>query len=252
LAEYSENFALVARLLMAKEADSRIGSICGCQQNFREVRCLDCTQQAPLCRRCWVQAHVHQPFHWAQVWNESQGYFTRQDISTVLPNGHGVSLGHSGNRCPQASEPLLLTIAHVNGIHATRVSFCQCVDRSKWRQLFDIDCFPATVEQPQTVFTFELLRHWTILNLQSKITAHHFIAALRRLTDNVFTGNVPDIVKHFRFVTRIWPLFLAEKRSGYFYGSGMKEAFPLRPENDLRNGCFVCPEAGVNMEDGWE
>ncbi|KAJ3816491.1 hypothetical protein F5880DRAFT_1512619, partial [Lentinula raphanica] len=32
LAEYSENFTLVARLLMAKEADIRIGSVCVCNQ----------------------------------------------------------------------------------------------------------------------------------------------------------------------------------------------------------------------------
>ncbi|KAJ3777023.1 hypothetical protein FB446DRAFT_784650 [Lentinula raphanica] len=233
LAEYSENFALVSRLLMSKEADHRIGSICGCNKAPRE-------------------AHRHLPFHWAHVWSDHRGYFTCQDISTVLPEGSGISLGHDGERCPKASEPILMTIADVNGIHATKVWFCHCTDYSRWRQLFDIDVFPATIAQPQTAFTFELLRHWTILNLQSKITAHHYVAALRRQTDNVFTGNVPDVVNHFRFITRIWPLFLAEKRSGLFYGEGMKEAFPLRPANDLRNGCFICPEAEVNMEDGWE
>ncbi|KAJ3831145.1 hypothetical protein F5878DRAFT_549868, partial [Lentinula raphanica] len=140
----------------------------------------------------------------------------------------------------------------VNGIHATRVSFCQCMERSKWRQLFDANFFPATIDQPQTAFTFELLRHWMLLNLQSKITAHHFVAALRRQTDNVFTGNIPDISNQFRFVARIWPLFVAEKRSGYFHGNGMKDCFPFRPVDDLRNSCVVCPEDGVNMEPGWE
>ncbi|KAJ3717726.1 hypothetical protein C8R42DRAFT_547207, partial [Lentinula raphanica] len=229
---------------------------CECNEAPREVRCFSCMQRAPLCRRCWVQAHVYQPLHWAHVWSERRGYFTCQDISTVLPEGSGISLGHSGDRCPRASEPVLMTIADVNGIHATKVWFCQCADYSRWRQLFDIDIFPATVAQPQTGFTFELLRHWTILNLQSKITAaeavitaHHYVAALRCQTDNVFTGNVPDVVNHFRFITRIWPLFLAEKRSGVFYGKGMKEAFPLRPPNDLRTGCFICPEAQVNVED---
>ncbi|KAJ3772331.1 hypothetical protein FB446DRAFT_643696 [Lentinula raphanica] len=237
---------------MAKEADHRIGSVCECNEAPREVRCFSCTQRAPLCRRCWVQAHINQPFHWAHVWSERRGYFTCQDISTVLPEDSGISLGHSGERCPQASEPILMTIADVNGIHATKVWFCQCAGYSRWRQLFDIDIFPATVTQPQTGFTFELLRHWTILNLQSKITAHHYVAALRRQTDNVFTGNVPDVVNHFRFIARIWPLFLAEKRSGVFYGKGMEEAFPLRPPNDLRTGCFICPEAQVNVEDRWD
>ncbi|KAJ3712824.1 hypothetical protein C8R42DRAFT_567538, partial [Lentinula raphanica] len=225
---------------------------CMCGQGVRQVRCLDCTQLAPLCRQCWVRAHTHQPFHWAHVWSDRHGYFTRQDISTVLPEGYSIPLGHNGSCCPKASQPLLMTIADINGIHATQVSFCQCVELSRWRQLVDIDIFPATIAQPQTAFTFSLLRHWTIFNLQSKVTAHHYVAALRRQTDNVFTGNVPDISSQFRFITRIWPLFLAEKRSGYFYDRGMKDAFPLRPVDDLRTGCFICPEDGVNMEPKWE
>ncbi|KAJ3776407.1 hypothetical protein FB446DRAFT_842401 [Lentinula raphanica] len=226
--EYGDNFALVARLLIAKEADPHIGALCGCGQARR------------------------QPLHWAEVWDDTRGYFSRQDISTVPAQGHSIPLGHDGIHCPKATEPLLMNLVDVNGIHATRVSFCQCMGHSKWRQLFDANFFPATIDQPQTAFTFELLRHWMILNLQSKITAHHFIAALRCQTDNVFTGNIPDISNQFRFVARIWPLFLAEKRSGYFHGNGMKECFPFRPVDDLRNSCVVCPEDGVNMEPGWE
>ncbi|KAJ3748192.1 hypothetical protein EV360DRAFT_76305 [Lentinula raphanica] len=244
LAEYSENFALVARLLMAKEVDTQIGARCECGQAPR--------QMAPLCSSCWVDQHKHHPLHWAEVWDDTRGYFSRQDILTVPAQGYSIPLGHGGTRCPKATEPLLLNLVDVNGIHATRVSFCQCVDHSKWRQLFDANFFPATIDQPQTAFTFELLRYWMILNLQSKITAHHFVAALRHQTDNVFTGNIPDISNQFRFVARIWPLFIAEKRSGYFHGNGMKECFPFRPVDDLRNSCVVCPEDGVNMEPGWE
>ncbi|KAJ3834035.1 hypothetical protein F5878DRAFT_665121 [Lentinula raphanica] len=229
LAEYSQEFALVARLLMAKEADAQIGTACKCGQAPRQVRCSSCTQMAPLCARCWVDQHRYQPLHWAEVWDDAQGFFSRQDISTVLPDEYSIPLGHGGVCCPNATEPLLINLVDINGIHATRVTFCQCIDHSKWRQLFDANFLAATVDQPQTAFTFELLRHWTILNLQSKITAHHYVvAALRRQTDNVFTGNVPDVSSQFRFIARIWPLFLAEKRAGYFY------------------------EDGVNMEPGWE
>ncbi|KAJ3738532.1 hypothetical protein EV360DRAFT_58115 [Lentinula raphanica] len=237
---------------MIKEADPRIGARCDCGQAPRIVRCSSCTQMPPLCSSCWVDRHQYQPLHWAEVWDDTRGYFSRQDISTVPVQGHTIPLGHGGIPCPKASEPMLMTLVDVNGIHATRVSFCQCTDHSKWRQLFDANFFSATVDQPQTAFTFELLRHWTILNLQSKITAHHYVAALHRQTDNVFTGNIPDISNQFRFVARIWPLFLAEKRSGYFHGNEMTGSFPLRPVNDLRNSCVVCPEDGVNMEPGWE
>jgi len=84
-----------------------------------------------------------------------------------------------------------MTVVDLNGVHATKITTCQCGDNGRWRQLFDADLFPATVAEPQTAFTFRLLRDWQIMTLQSKITAYHYIRALRRLTDNVFTGNVP-------------------------------------------------------------
>ncbi|KAJ3964940.1 hypothetical protein EV361DRAFT_975265 [Lentinula raphanica] len=245
LAEYSQEFALVARLLMAKEANPQIGTACKCGQAPRQVRCSSCTQMAPL----YTNPFIGLKFGMTLEDSSAAKIF---QFSTVLPEEYSIPLGHGGVCCPNATEPLLMNLVDVNGIHATRVTFCQCIDHSKWRQLFDANFFPATVDQPQTAFTFELLHHWTILNLQSKITAHHYVAALRHQTDNVFTGNVPDVSNQFRFIARIWPLFLAEKRAGYFYGDGMKDCFPLRPKDDLRNGCFVCPEDGVNMEPGWE
>lgn len=181
-----------------KEVDLRIGTTCSCGSGLREVRCLDCTQLSPLCRSCWVEAHKHNPFHWAETWSHERGYFVRQDISTVLPDSdYGIPLGHDGERCPTPSKAILMTVVDLNGVHATKVTTCRCGDNSRWRQLFDAALFPATVAEPQTAFTFRLLRHWQIMTLQSKITAYHYIRALRRLTDNVFTGNVPVRATHF-------------------------------------------------------
>lgn len=177
---------------MINKANIHIGTPCPCGKGLREVRCADCVQLLPLCRTCWVHAHKHNPFHWAQVWSHERGYFVRQDISTILPDSdYGIPLGHDGKRCPKRSKAILMTIVDLNGVHATKISTCQCADNSRWRQLFDASLFPATVAEPQTAFTFRLLRDWQIMTLQSKITAYHYIRALRRLTDNVFTGNVP-------------------------------------------------------------
>jgi hypothetical protein len=85
-----------------------------------------------------------------------------------------------------------MIIGDRNGIHATRVSFCHCEGSpSKWHQLFAANLFPATVNDPQTAFTFRYLRQWQIETLQSNITAYDYIRTARRMTDNVFTGNVP-------------------------------------------------------------
>ncbi|KAE9392160.1 hypothetical protein BT96DRAFT_1058534, partial [Gymnopus androsaceus JB14] len=187
-----------------------------------------------------------------KVWSHERGYFVRQDISVLLDSDYGIPLGHDGERCPKASKAILMTVVDLNGVHATKITTCQCGDNGRWRQLFDADLFPATVAEPQTAFTFRLLRDWQIMTLQSKITAYHYIRALRRLTDNVFTGNVPDPYKQFMFVTRIWPLLEAEKRFGRLHGDGMNELFPRRPKGNLMLYCPACPEPDVNMESGWE
>ncbi|KAJ3712073.1 hypothetical protein C8R42DRAFT_728368 [Lentinula raphanica] len=214
LAEYSENFALVARLLMAKEADHRIGSVCECNEAPREVRCFSCMQRAPLCRRCWVQAHVYQPLHWAHVWSERRGYFTCQDISTVFPEGSGISLGHSGDRCPRASEPVLMTIAD------------QMATAIRYRH---ISGHRRTTPDGLHLRTPPALDY-------SQFTVEDYSASLCSSTSSS-NGQ------------RVYRQCTSEKRSGVFYGKGMKEAFPLRPPNDLRTGCFICPEAQVNVED---
>ncbi|KAJ3999555.1 hypothetical protein F5050DRAFT_1709609 [Lentinula boryana] len=230
LAEYQEFLPTAARLLMMQEADSRI---------------------APLCHSCWLGAHKHQPLHWAEAWDEMKGYFVHHDISMLMPESLGIPLGHDGNQCPYATTPLLMTLVDVGGVHATRVTFCGCPDHlSKWHQLFHAGLLPATVKDPQSAFTLNLLRQWDLFNLQSKITVYQFMLSLRQLTDNVFTGNVPDLYKQFLFVTRIWPWIQMEKRIGSLYGDGMTECFPHCPKDNVMNFCPACPDADVNMEDG--
>lgn len=188
--------------MMEQEADSQIGTMCHCGIHHREVRCLDCKQSPLLCRSCWVLAHRHEPLHWAHVWGGS--YFQRQDISGLLSD-YGIPMRHSGDRCPKGLSPKLINIVDVNGVHATKVSFCGCEDdpHSRWRQLFKARFFPASVDRPQTAFTFELMRTWQILTFQSKITVYHFMKYLRRITDNVFTGNVPVCLSLIFYLTII-------------------------------------------------
>ncbi|KAE9386055.1 hypothetical protein BT96DRAFT_1006454 [Gymnopus androsaceus JB14] len=228
-------FPVTAKLLMMKQADVHIGTPCACANAICEVRCLDCMQFLPLCWSCWVDAHKHHPFHWAEVWSHEQGYFIRQDISILLDSDYGIPLGHDGEHCPKASKAILMTVVDLNSVHTTKITTCQCGDNGRWRQLFNADLFPAT-----------------IMTLQSKITAYHYIRALCHLTDNVFTGNVPDPYKQYMFVTHIWPLLEAKKRFGRLHGDGMNELFPRHPKGNLMLYCPACPELDVNMESGWE
>ncbi|KAJ3780411.1 hypothetical protein GGU10DRAFT_337196 [Lentinula aff. detonsa] len=84
-----------------------------------------------------------------------------------------------------------------------------------------------------------------------KTSAYDFVRKLRRLSDNVFTGNVPDPIKQFMFVARIWTLLKAEKRSGKAYLGGMNILNPSRPKDTVQVLCPIYPEAGVNVPPQW-
>ncbi|KAE9390217.1 hypothetical protein BT96DRAFT_1002497 [Gymnopus androsaceus JB14] len=176
-------------------------------------------------------------------------------LFTGLKSGamtYGIPLRHDGEHCPQALKAILMTVVDLNGLHATKITTCQCGNNGRWRQLFDADLYPATVVEPQTAFTFRLLQYWQIITLQPKIAAYHYIHALRCLTDNIFTGNVPDPYKQFMFVTCIWHLLEAKKQFGRLHGGGLNMLFPCCPKGNLMLYCPACPELDVNMESGWE
>ncbi|KAK1215224.1 hypothetical protein PQX77_022175 [Marasmius sp. AFHP31] len=247
LGEYSDKMDQAARILLDQEYDATIGTPCPCKQGrVRNVRCRECDSFPALCAECWVDAHKHNSLHWAHVWNES-GYFVKHDIST-LSEGRSIPLGHNGETCPRPGKSQLFTIVDVNGVHATRVSFCGCKESEgcdKWTKLLTSDLFPSTVLEPQSAFTFRALHQYNILSLQAKITAYDYMKSVRRMTDNVFTGNVPDLYKQFVIVVRIWGLLMAERRAGKMHGTIEKSAQNLIVE------CPACPTAGLNMESGW-
>lgn len=117
------------------------------------------------------------------MWN---GYFFQASSLTDL--GLFLLLGHDGHPCPIPTNIYTrMTILHVNGIHTMNVKFCTCARPTpppRRVQLLQARLFPATVVQPQTCATFEVLRHAHLLTLQSKISAHNYYSTLERLTDN--------------------------------------------------------------------
>ena len=143
----------------------------------------------PTCGKCFIQHHRTLPFHWAEVWDFEQGFFIRNDISNL---GHVLQLGHNGANCPNPQTTLPFTVVDTNGIHATHLAFCGCLKcGSKIEQLMRARLFPATARDPRTAFTFATLNNFHIHTLESKKAAYDYLGALRRLTDNSFTADVP-------------------------------------------------------------
>jgi hypothetical protein len=149
------------------------------------------------CTRCIVQAHQNNPFHWAQVWDSECGFFVKHDI---LALGGTISLGHNGADCPNPKNNILFTIVDTNSVHATWLSLCGCLESgTKIAQLMRAQLFPTTTVDTKTAFTFKVLKEFHLHNLESKEAAYDYLAAIRRLTDNVFTDDVPVSFSTFLF-----------------------------------------------------
>lgn len=159
------------------------------------VTCNDCLQYAPTCDSCFVQLHANNPLHWAQVWDNRLGFYTKKDYSALPCGNPSINFCHNGAKCPNPrnDKPIKFTIAHTNGIHATKVVFCGCPSSSEKiiDQLMLSRLFPASMKDPRTAFTFDVLRDFHLHTLESKKSAYDYSEALRRLTDNSFPTQVP-------------------------------------------------------------
>jgi hypothetical protein len=135
------------------------------------------------------------------VWDFDKGFFLRHDITML---GHVIQLGHHGGPCLAPSNPLMFTIVHGNGVHATKLAFCGCKELpiNKAPQLMRSRLFSATAKDPSTAFTFSVLKEFSLHNLESKKAAYDYLGALLRLTDNGFTADVP-VRSHHQFVVAL-------------------------------------------------
>ncbi|KAJ7131849.1 hypothetical protein C8R43DRAFT_956812 [Mycena crocata] len=253
--DFAEHFPTLGELMLELEASPHVGTVCDCGAGTRTTTCRDCTEYVLSCDKCFISAHRNNPLHWAQVWDASQGFFVCHDIS-MLPlasereDRHFIQLGHGGHACPKPGKVLLFTIIHVNGIHSTRLAFCECPDtpqkEKRITQLMHARIFPGTVKQPVTGVTLAVLKEFHLHNLESKKAAYDFYGALKRLTDNVFPWKAPDAYKLFLRVVRVYRFLVLLIRVGQFHDIG--KYFPNRPPGNLVVYCPTCPEPGFNSE----
>ncbi|KAJ6558995.1 hypothetical protein B0H10DRAFT_1807431 [Mycena sp. CBHHK59/15] len=209
------------------------------------TQCYDCTGYKLSCRVCFVEAHLRNPFHWAEVWDTAQGFFIRHDISKL---DHVIHLGHNGDPCPNPNGEHLFTVVDDNGIHSTRLAFCGCreLPPNTIKQLMQARLFPASTREPQTAFTVNMLKCSQLHNLESKKAAYNYLGAIRCLTDNSFTADVPSPYAAFLRVVRVFNYLTLKKRTGQLHGI---DAFlPHRPSGNLIVWCPACPEPGFNSD----
>jgi len=231
-----------------------------CSQNGGPFyHCLTCLGNARFCQVCIVQIHCTMPFHRVELWDPLAGCFRRTSLSAL---GLILMLGHrnQSSSCPTPGATGSVTVIHSNGMHDLSVQFCGCTDsKSPDLQLFAFRLFPATVNLPQTAFSFEVLEQFRFLHLEGKTSVYTFMKSISRLTDDTgyrktevtiividCTGPDPvsqDRTREFRRIFRQWSHLQAKKFSGK-YGAGSH----LLPSTVF---CAACPQPGRNIDVNW-
>ncbi|KAJ7243463.1 hypothetical protein C8J57DRAFT_1243408 [Mycena rebaudengoi] len=245
LEDFGEHFEELGNLLLEYEADELTGSPCSCNRPgmISSTQCYDCTGYQMSCKTCFVEAHIRSPFHWAEVWDTLQGCFIRHDISKFQ---HVIQLGHKGKPCKTPVGERMFTVVDRNGIHTTKLAFCGCREQppNKIKQLMRARLFPATTRELETTFTVNMLKDFQLHNLESKKAAYNYLGAIRRLSDNSFTADIPNPYAAFLCVVRVFNFLTLKKRAGQMHG--IDSILAHRPSGNLIVWCPACPEAGFN------
>lgn len=108
-------------------------------------------------------------------------------------------LRHGGGPCAIPSQPALtLVVIDSTGIHTISAHQCGCspISISKHVQLLCERLYPATVVNPQTCATFNVLELFHKLNVVGGVNVHDFIGALERLTDPTGVSTVPVCISN--------------------------------------------------------
>ncbi|TDL13469.1 hypothetical protein BD410DRAFT_846920 [Rickenella mellea] len=225
------------------------GSKCRLCQEPGSIRCVDCFGSHLHCAGCTVKSHALSPLHRVEKWNGA--FFER---TTLHQLGLRVQLGHRGDpcKCPEVTEKPL-TVVDASGIHRVSVDYCGCGESvsgfHRRIQLLRARWFPATLDRPSTVITFDALNVFHNLTLQGKTTFYDFYHTLVRLTDNAGLIPIPDCYKLCMRCVLEWRHLHIIKRSGRGHAADGIEATEA---GECAVECPACPQPGRNLPNGWQ
>lgn len=155
-----------------------------------------------------------------------------------------------GNRRLDSLQCPILTVVDLSGVHELRTRFCRChdlKDNPLHKQLLAMGLYPASTERTRTVFTFRVLDHFDLSNLEGKIPSYKYYEILKRMTSNAFPNMVPDRYRELMRCLRQWRDLQARRRAGYPFDGET----PPKP-GSLALFCPACPQPGVNLPDDWK
>ncbi|KAM6497206.1 hypothetical protein JOM56_007679 [Amanita muscaria] len=200
------------------------------------------------CSGCMVTAHRDHPLHRIEYWN---GKFF--DKVTLKSLGLRIQLGHGGAPCScPPPGPRDFCVFDTSGIHHVSVDFCDCRTNGivhTRTQLMRARWFPATLNWPKTVFTFDCLDTFHKLMLQGKTSLYDFYHTVLHKTDNMELEKPVYRYTEFQHSFRIWRNLLMLKRAGRGQDPAGAKA---TARGELAVECPACPHPGRNLPEGWE
>ena len=182
-------------LMFELQHSPKIGLACSCGRGSQSTICETCIDPPVQCQDCFVEKHRNLPGHWVKVWNHN-GFFVRHDISSLQGDSYALQLGHEGQPCRSACNARSFTLVDITGVHQMRIQYCQCVHSLDTKpglyieQLMHSQIFPGSLKDPKIGYTFSLLKTYSTLRHQGKLSAHQFVNSLHQLTDPVFPHKV--------------------------------------------------------------
>ena len=167
----------------------------------------------------------------------------------VRAGGLPLRIKHDNRKYDKWHCPVV-TVVDTTGIHEMRVRFCRCQSlkvHPLQTQFMNSGMYTSSNKRTRTVFTFRVLHHFDITNLEGKVTAWQYYRTLQRLTSNVFTDTVADRYRELMRALRQWRDLSNRRRAGEPLDPGIV----LKP-GDLALFCPACPQPGINLPDDWE
>ncbi|KAJ6607491.1 hypothetical protein B0H10DRAFT_2227795 [Mycena sp. CBHHK59/15] len=249
MAEVLPKMGLLQDLILDGYVHHSLGTPCKCGKSA-EYCCTDCWKSPMYCQTCIVRKHDDIPFHAIEKWNgQNFDAASLKDLGLVLQT----DIRSGRDRCPNVTVASLhakdMKVVDTNRLQDARIEFCSCTKSLSnseipkyWEQLVAVRLFPASLENPATVFTFRVMKEFHKHMLASKKSAYDYFKALAFLTDSVTPQDVT-----FQFAYRIWRSLALERRTGQAHG--IDELVPHRRPGSLTVRCPVCPEPGFNISE---
>ena len=141
-------------------------------------------------------------------------------------------------------------VVHSNGLHSIQMVNCRCRGEDVVPlDLFAAQLLPASFKRIKTIFTAQVLDMFRLSNLELKASAYQFYQLLRRQTLPMAPGDVDDLYREFRRMSRIWRWMKKLKWAGY--AGGNKSVREVKP-GELAIFCPACPQPGINIPENWK